>query len=210
MPQPPFPRFYAIVDSGMVAKSAFSLTDYTRELLQAGVPILQYRNKQQLGMALLAEAREVQRVAASLGSQARLIINDRADLALLTQFHGVHIGQDDISPVAARIVCRPPLWVGISTHNDEQVAAAEKTAADYIAIGPVFPTASKSDPDAVVGLEGVTRARRLTGKPLVAIGGITRQNCNQAIDAGADCVAVISDLLDAPGKSAGEFLRILM
>lgn len=210
MPQPPFPRFYAIVDSGLVNNTSFSIADFTRELLQAGVPLLQYRNKQGSAPAMLAEAREVQRVAMSLSSGAKLIMNDRADLALLAQLDGVHVGQGDISPEGARRVCAPPLWVGVSTHNEEQVRAAEATSADYIAIGPVFQTASKADPDAVIGVEGVTRARQLTGKPLVAIGGITRQNCKQVIEAGADCVAVISDLVCAPGKTAGEFMRILM
>jgi thiamine-phosphate pyrophosphorylase len=99
--------------------------------------------------------------------------------------------------------------MGVSTHNVAQVAEADKTSADYIAIGPVFATGSKQNPDPVVGLAGVRDARGLTGKPLVAIGGITRQNCRAVVDAGADAVAVISDLIRDPGKSVEEFLRIL-
>ena len=97
----------------------------------------------------------------------------------------------------------------MSTHNPEQVAEADRTSADYIAIGPVFATASKANPDPIIGLAGVRRARELTAKPLVAIGGINRQNCLSVIEAGADSIAVISDLVRDPRKSAEEFLRIL-
>src|SRR6202041_8027 len=103
----------------------------------------------------------------------------------------------------------PDHWLGVSSHNPEQVAEADKTSADYLAIGPVFATLSKDNPDPVVGLEGVRRARALTRKPLVAIGGITRANAASVIEAGADSVAVISDLLREPRKSAEEFFRIL-
>jgi thiamine-phosphate pyrophosphorylase len=99
--------------------------------------------------------------------------------------------------------------LGVSTHNPEQVAQADRTSADYIAIGPVFTTASKANPHPIVGLAGVRRARELTSKPLVAIGGITRQNCSSVIQAGADSIAVISDLVRDPRKSAEEFLHIL-
>ncbi len=99
--------------------------------------------------------------------------------------------------------------MGVSTHNAEQLAEADRTSADYLAIGPVFATGSKENPDPVVGLEGVRRARELTRKPLVAIGGITRGNARSVLDAGADSVAVISDLIRDPGKSAEEFLRVL-
>jgi thiamine-phosphate pyrophosphorylase len=130
-------------------------------------------------------------------------------LCLAAEFDGVHVGQDDLSPESARKIVGTGRWVGVSTHNAEQVAQADTTSADYIAIGPVFATASKQKPDPVVGLAGVREARSLTGKPLVAIGGITRQNCRSVIEAGADTVAVISDLIRELGKSVEEFLRIL-
>jgi thiamine-phosphate pyrophosphorylase len=139
----------------------------------------------------------------------RLIMNDRADLCLAAEFDGVHLGQDDLSPESVRKIIGPNRWLGVSTHKPEQVGEADQTSADYIAIGPVFATSSKVNPDPVVGLEGVRRARELTGKPLVAIGGIMRANALSVIDAGADSVAVISDLLRDPGKSAEEFRRIL-
>jgi len=136
-------------------------------------------------------------------------MNDRADLCLAAEFDGVHVGQDDLSPGSARKIIGRARWLGVSTHNPAQVREADRTSADYIAIGPVFATGSKLNPDPVVRLEGVRRARELTRKPLVAIGGITRQNCRAVIDAGADSVAVISDLMRDPGKSVEEFLRIL-
>lgn len=155
-------------------------------------------------------AKNAGRVGQPLGQDSiRLIMNDRADLALAADFDGVHVGQDDLSPESVRKIIGPDRWLGVSTHNPEQVAEADKTSADYIAIGPVFATSSKERPDPVVGLEGVRRARQLTRKPLVAIGGITRANAAAVIEAGADSVAVISDLLRDPGKSAEAFFRIL-
>jgi thiamine-phosphate pyrophosphorylase len=142
-------------------------------------------------------------------SSLRLIMNDCADLALMAELDGVHVGQDDLSPESVRKIIGPVRWLGISTHNPEQLAEADQTSADYLAIGPVFATSSKEKPDPIVGLEGVRQARQLTRKPLVAIGGITRANAVSVIEAGADSVAVISDLLPEPGKSAEEFLRIL-
>lgn len=133
-------------------------------------------------------------------------MNDRADLCLAAGFDGVHLGQDDLSAEAARRIVGNGRLMGVSTHNDDQVAAADETDCDYIAIGPVFPTASKQNPDPVIGVEGVRRARALTRKPLVAIGGITRANFQQVFDAGADSVAVIGDLLREPRASVKEFL----
>ena len=155
---------------------------------------------------MLEQARELKR---RLGNSVKLIMNDRADLCLAAEFDGVHVGQDDLSPEGARKVIGRSLWLGVSTHNPEQLAEADKTTANYLAIGPVFATGSKANPDPVIGLEGVRQARALTRKPLVAIGGITRANCREVIEAGADAVAVISDLLREPRKSAEEFFRIL-
>ena len=210
------------------------------ELSIAGVTLLQYRNKSGSARQMLEQARELKR---RVGHCVKLIMNDRADLCLAADFDGLHVGQDDLSPEAARRIiggsqsegatsaakavvesgvdiaalkrCATqdqefcPRWLGVSTHNPEQLAEADKTTADYLAIGPVFATSSKANPDPVVGLEGVRRARELTHKPLVAIGGITRANARSVIEAGADAVAVISDLLREPRKSAEEFLAIL-
>jgi thiamine-phosphate pyrophosphorylase len=119
------------------------------------------------------------------------------------------VGQEDLSPEGARKVVGTILWLGVSTHNPGQIEEADNTSADYIAIGPVFSTSSKANPDPVVGLKGVRQARALTRKPLVAIGGINRANCRSVIEAGADSVAVISDLTREPRKSAEDFSRIL-
>jgi len=200
------PRLYPILDASCFP-DVTALYRAAEELAAAGVTLLQYRNKS--GSArhhMLEQARELRR---RLGNSVKLIMNDRADLCLAADFDGVHVGQDDLSPEGARRVIGDELWLGVSTHNPEQVSQADQTSADYIAIGPVFSTASKLNPDPVIGIEGVRRARELTRKPLVAIGGITRANCVSVIEAGADCVAVISDLSREPRKSAEEFLRIL-
>ena len=175
------------------------------ELVAGGVTLLQYRNKSGNGRQILEDARELKRVC----GRVCLIMNDRVDLCLAADFDGVHVGQDDLSPESVRKIVGPDRWLGVSTHNPEQLREADLTSADYLAIGPVFATSSKQRPDPVVGLEGVRCARELTRKPLVAIGGITRANARSVIDAGADSVAVISDLLRDPRKSAEEFLAIL-
>lgn len=176
------------------------------ELASAGCTLLQYRNKEGNARQMLDQAGELR---ARLGPAVTLIMNDRADLCLAAGFDGLHVGQDDLSPGSARAIIGPDRWLGVSTHNPAQLAEADQSSADYLAIGPVFATSSKANPDPVVGLEGVRRARDLTRKPLVAIGGITRANARSVLEAGADSVAVISDLLRDPRKSAEEFLRIL-
>jgi thiamine-phosphate pyrophosphorylase len=159
---------------------------------------------------MLSHGRELRHIFASAANPsnvppAMLIMNDRADLCLAAGFDGVHVGQDDLSPAGVRAVIGPDRWLGVSTHNVEQVRAADQTDATYIAIGPVFATASKANPDPVIGLEGVRAARVLTRKPLVAIGGITRANFREVLAAGADSVAVIGDLLKEPRRAAQEF-----
>ena len=199
------PRLYPILDTSCFRDDAAMLTA-AEELAAAGVRLLQYRNKSGNVRQMLEHADKLKR---SLGSRVRLIMNDRADLCVAAGFDGLHIGQDDISPEAVRRIIGPDRCLGISTHNPEQIAEGDKTDADYLAIGPVFSTSSKANSDPVVGLEGVRRARELTCKPLVAIGGITRGNARSVIEAGADSVAVISDLLPDPGKSAEAFFEVL-
>ena len=205
------PRLYAIVDA-----SSFSTTEdliaYADELVAGGCTLLQYRNKRGNARVMLEQARELRRQSRARVPAPhipKLIMNDRADLALIAEFDGVHVGQDDLLPESVRRIVGPDRWLGVSTHNPEQLAEADRTSADYLAIGPVFSTSSKERPDPVVGLEGVRRARLLTRRPLMAIGGITRRNAAAVIEAGADSVAVISDLLRDPRKSAEEFFRIL-
>jgi thiamine-phosphate pyrophosphorylase len=199
------PRLYAILDAACF-RDAAGMFAAAEELTATGVTLLQYRNKSGNTRRMLDEAREL---GARMGAGIKFVMNDRADLCLAAGFDGLHVGQGDLLPESARSIIGPTRWLGVSTNNPEQLAEADKTSADYLAIGPVFATSSKANPDPVVGLEGIRRARELTRKPLVAIGGITRGNARSVIDAGADAVAVISDLLLDPGKSAEEFLRIL-
>lgn len=199
------PRLYAIVDSS-AHQSTADLVAYAEELATAGCTLLQYRNKSHNARVMLEQARELK---THLGESVRLIMNDRADLCLAADFDGVHVGQDDLSAESVRKIMGPELWLGVSTHNPKQLSEADLTSADYLAIGPVFSTSSKEKPDPVVGLEGVRWARELTRKPLVAIGGVSRANAASVIEAGADSVAVISDLLRDPRKSAEEFFRVL-
>jgi thiamine-phosphate pyrophosphorylase len=200
-----FPRLYAILDVAFFSNSDAFL-GAAEQLAAGGVTLLQYRNKSGNARQMLEQARQLKH---RLGESVKLVMNDRADLCLAAGFDGVHLGQDDLSPEGARKVIGESLLLGVSTHNAEQVMEADKTTADYIAIGPVFSTASKAKPDPVIGVDGVRQVRALTRKPLVAIGGITRANCRSVIEAGADSVAVISDLIRDPRKSAEEFLRVL-
>lgn len=198
-------KLYAILDASCFSRHEL-LFEAADELLRAGVKAFQYRNKFGDARTMLSDARELKR---RTGSRALLIMNDRADLCIAAEFDGVHVGQDDLSPDSVRKIIGHERWFGVSTHNPEQVSEADRNTADYIAVGPVFSTTSKVKPDPVIGLDGLRRARELTRKPLVAIGGITRANCRSVIEAGADSVAVISDLVQDPRKSAEEFLRVL-
>lgn len=218
------PRLYPILDraflpDGPAGARLDALAAVVSGWLQAGAALLQYRNKRVLlhPREALMDAREILRLASAAKTRPLLIMNDRADLALAASFDGVHIGQDDLSPAAIRKIIGPQRWYGVSCHNEAQLAAAEATDADYLAIGPVFCTQSKADPDPELGLARLAAMRRLTAKPLVAIGGITLENCRSVIGAGADSVAVISALFpagaapsrDVAAKSVADFLRIL-
>ena len=196
------PKVYAIIDRGALDARGIDLRAFAEELRDGGVRLLQYRDK-------VRGLREILRAAAEIaavfdGTEATLILNDRADLAALARWSGVHVGHLDLPPEAAKRVMGEGRLVGVSTHNEEQLKAAEANCADYVAVGPVFATTSKADTEPVIGLEGVRRARALTTKPLVAIGGITCENVASVIEAGADIVAVIAALLPGDGVTARE------
>jgi thiamine-phosphate pyrophosphorylase len=204
------PRLYPILDFSCFASApdpTKAIVEFARAMQAAGVNWLQYRNKSGNSRQMLAHARELRR---ALGADFTLIMNDRTDLAMAAGFDGIHVGQDDLPVESVRRIVGPDMIIGTSTHNPEQLRVAAQTDADYLAIGPVFATASKVNPDPVVGREGVRLARSLTTKPLVAIGGITRANSRSVLEAGADSVAVISDLVNNPRAAAEEFLRILL
>ncbi len=204
------PKLYAIVDVGCFAlplRTTASIVDYARALAAGGVTFAQYRNKVGGACQMLSDAREIRR---ALGDDVTLIMNDRADICVAAAYDGVHVGQDDLSPQGARSVIGDGCILGVSTHNLEELQEADAGPADYIAFGPIFATSSKRDHDPLTGIEGLGAARAATKKPLVAIGGITRANARSVIQAGADSVAVISDLLSSPTKVAEEFLRLLV
>ena len=208
-----FPRLYAIIDADLLSARSLNITSFAEELRDAGVKLIQYRNKQGSARTILGDAALLKQIFS--GNDLKLIMNDRSDLALLAGFDGVHVGQDDLSAEDTRSIVGPNPWVGVSTHTTQQVIEANETSCDYIAYGPIFPTASKNNPDPTVGLDGLRMARALTRKPLVAIGGITRRNCRSVLEAGADSAAVISDLLPPTNDSsntrkiAEEFLALL-
>ncbi len=198
------PRLYAILDAQSTRTQAMTVSNLAGSLRAAGVNLVQYRDKEGSPQEVLAAASALRSVFA--GSGCRLLMNDRADLAVLAGFDGVHVGQDDLSVADAVRVLGPGKLVGVSTHTDQQVRFADASQATYIAIGPVFATGTKPDAAPVVGLEGVRRARALTTKPLVAIGGITRTNARSVVEAGADSVAVIGALF-AEGESVEKVAR---
>ena len=205
------PPLYPIIDLscfGGHTDPVLAVCRFAEQLLAGGATLIQLRDKSSNARRFLSCARELRRVTAK---RTKLIINDRADLCIAASADGVHLGQDDLSPAAARSIlpAEQQGWIGYSTHNREQVQEADSMPVDYIAVGPVFSTSSKRHPDPIIAVEGVRAARAATRKPLVAIGGITRENCQQVKQAGADSVAVISDLLESPAKAVEAFLRIL-
>ncbi len=189
-----FPRVYVILETVALSRLDFNPADFASALLDGGARILQFRHKGFWSRQVFAQAGEVARLCRE--ARASFILNDRADYAALLDA-GVHLGQEDLLPADARSVIgkRP---IGYSTHNAGQMVAAGAEPVDYLAFGPVFPTASKERPDPVTGLESLGQVRALTDKPLVAIGGITLENAPMCWGAGADSVAVISGLLPSP------------
>jgi len=167
-------------------------------LLDGGASLIQLRDKEASGRELLDQAIACLKLTREAG--ATLIINDRVDVALTAGADGVHLGQDDLSVDEAREILGEDKIIGVSTHSIDQFRAALETSANYIALGPVFPTLTKENPAPVVGLEMVREARKLTDRPLVAIGGINLGRAPEVIEAGADCVAVISALYPLPEK----------
>jgi thiamine-phosphate pyrophosphorylase len=200
------PRLYVILDSALLT---IPVEDCAQELADAGVRLLQYRAKDVPALHMLTVSRKLASLIIPRG--ASFIVNDRPDIAILADATGVHVGQEDLGVESAREVVGKETLVGVSTHSLEQFQAAAETSADYIAVGPVFATSSKANPDPVVGAEFVRRVRDLSEKPIVAIGGITLENAASVIKAGADCVAVISDILRAPdrGQRAKQYLELL-
>jgi thiamine-phosphate pyrophosphorylase len=195
-----FPRFYPILDIDILQTRGLDLVDTAATLFDAGARILQLRHKRDYTRTIFEAARTIARLARE--AHARLIVNDRADIALLLDA-GVHVGQEDLQPSDVRHVVGPGRIVGFSTHNEQQMRAALAEPVDYVAFGPLFPTASKENPDPCVGLEQLRAIRALVDRPLIAIGGITRGRADEVLEAGANSLAVIGDLYpNEPGLSA--------
>jgi thiamine-phosphate pyrophosphorylase len=175
-------------------------------MAESGVELLQYRNKSATSRELFEASRSISARLSALAKpgsfEPRFIVNDRADIALLVNSQGVHVGQEDLGVEGARSIVGPGAIVGVSTHSLQQLDAADKTSANYIAFGPIFVTSSKENPDPVVGLELLREARQHTRKPLVAIGGITLERAAYVFRAGADSVAVARDLIVSENPAA--------
>jgi thiamine-phosphate pyrophosphorylase len=189
------PRLYPILDTESLARCGVSMPVAAAAWLEGGAGILQIRHKGHWSRDVFAAAKEVAALCREAG--ALCLVDDRADIAMLLGA-GLHVGQDDLAPRDARALIGPAAVLGFSSHNVAQLCAAGGEPVDYVALGPVFATASKRNPDPVVGVDEVRRCRTLLDKPLVAIGGIVRANARAVLDAGADAVAVIADLLPDP------------
>jgi thiamine-phosphate pyrophosphorylase len=189
------PKLYPITD---VRLSGLSHAEQVTRLRAGGARFIQLREKHLSPREFYDAAEAALDVARE--RNARLIINDRADIALALGADGVHLGQDDLDPSAARRLLGTNFIIGCSTHSVVQAIEAARLPVDYIAIGPIFDTYTKENLNAVVGLEGLRRVRERVDPslPLVAIGGITQDTARSALDAGADSVAVISALLNTP------------
>lgn len=186
------PRIYPILDSASLEARGMDICAAAAALLEGGAAILQVRHKGHWNRDFFGSVQQISRLCRESG--VSLIVNDRADFALLLEA-GLHIGQDDLPPRDARKLMGSSAIIGYSSHNPAQLCAAGGEPVDYVALGPVFATSSKRNPDPVVGVEEVRRCRALLDKPLVAIGGITLENALAVFEAGADSVALIGGLL---------------
>jgi thiamine-phosphate pyrophosphorylase len=200
------PPLYVILDAALLPSDPIELT---KKLLDAGARLFQYRNKTSSSRELLHASQALSMTVRQHGGT--FVVDDRADISRLAGATGVHLGQDDLSVPAARDIVGADCLIGLSTHNLRQFAAAVESSADYIAFGPIFPTSGKQNPDPVVGVDLIRTARKLTTKPIVAIGGITLERAREVIDAGADSVAVISDILKAknPADRVRQYLQLI-
>ena len=200
------PRLYVILDAALLTVPE---KECAEELVAAGVRLLQYRNKRASARELFDSARQLSSLLIPQG--ITFVVNDRADVVSAAEASGVHVGQEDLEAEAARAVVGSNKLMGVSTHNMEQFQRAAASSADYIAVGPIFATGTKSNPDPVVGAQFIQKVRPLTDKPIVAIGGIKLERAPEIIESGADSVAVISDILGAPepGMRARQYIDLL-
>jgi thiamine-phosphate pyrophosphorylase len=194
------PAFYPILDTGAALARGLDPVRAAQDIIDGGARILQFRHKGFLSREAFGWLEQIAGLAREAGTQ--LVVNDRADLAKLFGA-ALHLGQDDLPPSAARVVAGPQAAIGFSTHNAAQLRASCGEPVDYVALGPIFGTATKESPDATVGLAELQRLRPLTERPLVAIGGITRATALDVLGAGADSVAIIADVFPDNGDVRG-------
>jgi thiamine-phosphate pyrophosphorylase len=199
------PRFYPILDTSTLRRHNLQAVPAAEALLEAGVRILQLRHKDHFDRATYEQTEQVAALCRKAG--ATFVINDRVDIAMLLDA-AVHVGQDDIPPREARRIAGAKRLIGFSTHNETQLLAAATEPIDYVALGPIFGTASKLNPDPEVGLEELRRLKPLARTALVAIGGITRRSAPEVWAAGADSIAVVGDLYPDVRRSAEEWLKL--
>ena len=189
------PKIYPITD---VRLSGLSHAEQVRRLINGGAKLIQLREKYASPKDFYKSAEDALKIARE--NNVKIIINDRVDIALALKADGVHLGQDDLHPEEARQIFGKSI-IGFSTHNIQQAIEAVRLPIDYIAVGPVFATKTKENADKIIGLEGVKKVRETIGDlPLVAIGGINSENFRQVLIAGADCAAIISDIISEPEK----------
>jgi len=191
------PRFYPILDPEIATRHGVDPVAAAEQILEGGAKILQFRHKGFFSREVFAQLERVAGLCRDAG--ALFVVNDRADLAAITGA-ALHLGQDDLTPSSARKVVGTATLIGFSTHNERQLLAAAAEPANYLALGPIFGTASKQNPDPIVGIDELRRLRPLTDRALVAIGGITRSNAQAVLAAGADSVAIIGDLFSDNGS----------
>jgi thiamine-phosphate pyrophosphorylase len=185
------PSFYPILDPEIAVRHGIDPVIAAEQILEGGATILQFRHKGFFSREVFSQLERVAQLCRNAG--VLFVVNDRADLAALTGA-ALHLGQEDLTPSAARKVVGAETLIGFSTHNEAQLRAAAAEPANYLALGPIFGTSSKNNPDPIVGIDGLRRLRPLTNRPLVAIGGITRANAQSVLKAGANSVAIIADL----------------
>src|SRR5579863_1601301 len=197
LPRVTLPKFYPILDPEIAARHGVDSIAAAEQILAGGAKILQFRHKGFFSRGVCAQLERVAELCRDAG--ALFVVNDRADLAAIAGA-ALHLGQDDLTPSAARKVVGPSTLIGFSTHNECQFRAAAAETANYLALGPIFGTLSKVNPDPIVGIDELRRLRPMTDRPLVAIGGITRSNAPSVLAAGADSVAIIGDLFADGGN----------
>jgi len=185
----PVTGFYPVLDTDLLARRGLSVVHAAEAILEAGARLLQFRHKGFFSRDVFDDARRIAGLCRTNG--ALFVVNDRVDIARLLDA-AVHLGQNDLAPADARKIT--DALIGLSTHNENQLRAGDREPVDYLAVGPIFATASKQNPDPVLGIDRLRGLREVTGKPLVAIGGITRKNAPEVLEAGADSIAVIGDL----------------